>query len=156
MGYLYQILSPQGSENPVGRIRKIVTASGDGRHQRNKTLWTQQDSHTNKLTDCGKCTGTAQVTLVLREVSNTRLHTSLAQKLAPTESQWVYEPLLRVSPMPSNRWSTQNKLHGIFKGPLSHSVLSGHFVLNLVGTYVFLFCIFGRFLCLRMCMSLCL
>ena len=82
--------------------------------------------------------------------------TSLSQKLSPTESQWGYEPLLRVSPMPSNRWSTKNKLHGIFKGPLSHSVLSGHFVLNLVNTYVFLFCIFGGFLCLRLCMSLCL
>lgn len=65
--------------------------------------------------------------------------------------------------MPGSRQPTELKLSGIFGGSLSH-VLSGRdFVclfLNLTGPlsiyYGSQFCVFIGFLCVRMCMSLCL
>lgn len=48
-------------------------------------------------------------------------------KLSSKQSHWIYQPYLRLWPMPSNRWQKQNELNGILVDVLFHIPLFGYF-----------------------------
>lgn len=70
--------------------------------------------------------------------------------VSSTESHWVYKYILRTDPMPSCRWQTQLNplvlLELIF--PL--------FISLLLIYYGFWFCVYMGFLCMQMCVCLCI
>lgn len=74
MGCFHQI-PPFRAKEPFRRGgKKIVRARVHGGHQRNKTLQTQQEQHTYKLTEPAQVWATFRVLVLREEVDKTPTH----------------------------------------------------------------------------------